>query len=400
MILESRKRLRRDYAPLVTAVTLDVTTPNSPPNQVYDPETNSYNPDREITPLAIMPVVEADAIDGSWDLKKANIVIANMKWFVNGENIQGLPNWAEKFEIKTEGANRGEIVITKNIKTSEKVELHFEAVIPDYRKGINVPIKSKSILLSTVDSTDDTFALSLDCEQNIKYNVFLDKLLVYDYLSAKGVDAGNRSDALDSNSYLKEINAFVSKGGENIENGYTLHLYKVKSNLSLEEITENSHEINLELANNRFTLDLRLIRKADLILMVKSQGVEVARKGISVSRVYPPYKLEILSSVTMNATDIYHRNACSVSHKNRLIEIPELSLRMLWKTDTQRKENVEWNEGSRTFIELNKAGVGKVSGEDWMDIYIESEYKDIFTIANDTNDNEYTDNQGNVYIIN
>ena len=66
-------------------------------------------------------------------------------------------------------------------------ELYFEGLIADTRLGVNIPVKTDSIMLTTVDKSEDTYGLSIGDSQIIQYNPFLDKLLLYDYKVANNL---------------------------------------------------------------------------------------------------------------------------------------------------------------------------------------------------------------------
>ena len=181
MIESEKKRIRKEFQPLTIAVSLKIMTPNSPANQVYNPVANEYDPDRGVTPLVILPEVIANAADGSWDMPYVNSLLAEMNWFVNGKNLSAISSWNGKYSIDTVGDTRGAITISRNVAPGESFELHFEGVIADTRLGVNIPVKTDSIMLTTVDKSEDTYGLSIGDSQIIQYNPFLDKLLLYDY---------------------------------------------------------------------------------------------------------------------------------------------------------------------------------------------------------------------------
>ncbi|MDD4592632.1 MAG: hypothetical protein PHG06_19735 [Parabacteroides sp.] len=394
MIVENKKRIRREFQPLTTAVSLKILTPASPVSQVYDP-VHEYNPDREITPLAIFPEVLADAEDGSWTTHRANKLLANMKWYVNNVDIATLPAWAGLFTIETLNDNRGAITISRNIPVEEKVELHFEAVIPDIRIGINVPVKTNTILLSTLDRADDTYQLSIGDDAIIKYNPFYDKLLMYDYKLANGMSAGTRDEALDGNAYERTVNLLVTKGAKQVTNGYAVELYRLtgqnKTLLSASDLDV------ISISNTKIVFDLRTVEKADYLILIKEGTKEVARQQCSVIRIYPPFTIEPLSSVSINPGETLHRNIASVHQNGEIIRIPEPIIRMLWFTDTANITGKEWQEGSRTVVELNRTGIGETYLDDWMDIYVAAEQKGAFYGLTD-GINDYTDSIGNDYI--
>jgi hypothetical protein len=397
MIVENKKRIRREYQPLTTAVSLKILTPASPSSQVYDPVQNEYIPDRSITPLAILPKVLADASDGSWTAHIANRLLASMKWFVNNVDISTLSAWNGLYSIEGTGDNRGAITIFRNIPVEEKVELHFEAVLPDMRTGINVPIKTETILLSTLDKVDDTYELSIGDDPVMKYNPFLDKLLMYDYKVANGIDAGERSNAIDGNSYERRINLLVTKGSQQVTSGYTVELYRITGQ-TLTPMSEFDLEV-ISIGLTSIVFDLRTIEKGDFLILIKEGTREVARQQCSVVRVYPPFSIEPMSAVSINPGETLHRNFAMVHFNGEIVRIPEPILRMVWYTDTATIDEMEWQEGSKVVVELNRTGIGNTYLDDWMDIYVKTEQKGAFYGLTDGT-NDYTDTDGNDYINN
>ena len=57
--------------------------------------------------------------------------------------------------------------------SGESFELYFEGLIADTRLGVNIPVKTDSIMLTTVDKSEDTYGLSIGDSQIIQYNPFL-----------------------------------------------------------------------------------------------------------------------------------------------------------------------------------------------------------------------------------
>lgn len=398
MIIENRKRIRREYQPLTTAETLRVLTPLSPASQVYDGAENSFNPDRAITPLVIYPQIYADAADGSWLTHNANSVMAEMKWFANGVDIATLSSWNGLYEIAQTGEYRGAITIQRNTPVGEDVEIHFEAVIPDTRLGINIPVKTDSLILSTIDKAEDTYEVSIDVDPVIIYNPFLDKLLMYDYKIANGLEAGTRASALDANSYERTINMLTTRGGKHLlDNVLAVELYR-NNNQTL-TLIDSAPEI-ISISATKIVFDLRVIEKADYVIVIKIDNKEVARQQISIAREYPIFTVEPLSGVSINPGEVLYRNVASVSSNGQIVRIPEPIVRLLWFTDTANKTAVEWQEGSRAVIEILRTGIGDTYLDDWMDIYLATEQKKAHNILTSSAGDNYVDSQGNLYINN
>lgn len=394
-----QERIRRYYAPLIISATLKVETPDSGIGQVYAPNSNSFNPDREITPLVISPNIEASAVDGSWTQQKVANLIGEKKWFVNGADISTLSSWQGKYAIDN---FNGAITIFKNTETYEKIELHFEGVLPDERQGVTIPVKTNPVVLSTLDMSKDTFAISFSTEENFMYNPFLDKLLMYDYKQANGIPAGNRSDALDENAYERTIEMMVTKGGVAVNTGYALSLKRVTNNMTLENISQSGDFFHLALASNKIALDMRMLETGSYVIIVTDDETnkEVARKQFSVSRQSPSYDIDIFSTARISQGDRLHRNKVTVQYGKSIVEHPAPILRFLWLTETATEGLKEWNEGDKTVIDILRAGVGFTYINDSMDLQVGSEMKGIFERVTDENGEVFTDENGEIFITN
>ncbi len=402
MIESEKKRIRKEFQPLTIAVSLKILTPNSPANQVYNPVVNEYDPDRGVTPLMILPEVIANASDGSWDKPYVNSLLAEMNWFANGENISAISSWNGKYSIDTVGDTRGAITISRNVAPGESFELHFEGVIADTRLGVNIPVKTDSIILTTVDKSEDTYGLSIGDSQIIQYNPFLDKLLLYDYKVANkliSASTANRNAALDENSYERTIPLMVTKGVNKITTGYTIELYQVNSISSQTRLTTANHEIvalSLTSLYNGFAFD----RERGL-LVVGEDSVERRLQDSNSPSIVFIQNLRAYRQVRLpfNPDEILHRNIAMVQWNGEIVSIPAPIIRMVWFTDSANKTGVQWQEGEKTVIMLDGTGIGETYLDDWLDVYIKAEQKKAFSVLTDGT-NEYTDSNGNIYINN
>ena len=395
-----KKRIRKDFQPLTIAVSLKITTPNSPASQVYNSEAGEYEPDRSVTPLVILPEVIANCADGSWNTPYANELLSEMKWYINGKEASTVTSWNGKYSIDTVGSNRGAIVINRNVSPGESFELHFEGIVADSRLGANIPVKTDTITLSTVDKSEDEYNLSIGDDQIIRYNPFEDALLLYDYKVANGLIASStsaRNAAWNQNAYERSISVSVHKGDKLITSGYTLNLYSIGSNGALTQMTTAKHEITT-LTLTKVTMDLRLIEKGDYLLIVSVGGKEKARKQFSINRVYPKFDIEPMSGVSINPGEKTHYNKAMVHYNGNIVPIPAPILKMVWFTDTENSTGLQHNEGTETVITLSRTGIGNTYLDDWLDIYVEAEQKPTFKIMTDASGSEYTDKNGNVYI--
>lgn len=400
----SRKRIKRDYAPLNVAVSLACISTGSLPTQVYNAGNNQYEADRELTPCVISPIVVAHAKDGSWRNPHANILLAEMKWYVNGKNISTLSDWNGLYTIDTtESSTRGAISIKRNVPPGTVYSLHFEGVVADTRTGTNMPITSEDIQLSTSDKSEDGYALSIGESQIIRYDPFKDKLFLYEYKVAQGLISASSSAqnaATDENAYKCQIPITVYKGIKIISSGFTIKLYSVSSSGSLTELSTSSNKEILEISSSRITLDLRLITKQDFVVRAFVGSRQIGQEQFSVNRMYPKFRCSPTNGTAIGFNDTERYDVAMVDNEGNIVECPESVLKIVWKSDSEYKKGVYHNEGRDSLFQLIKTGIGSTYQDDWLDVYTEAEYKPAHCIATDENGNIFTDENGNILIFN
>lgn len=398
----SRQRIRRDFAPLTVSVGVACVSSNSPLTQVYNAALGEYEPDRSLTPTVIRPDVTANASDGSWEHPASNEYLANMKWYVNGVDISTLSEWSGLYTIDTAGVTRGSLTIYKNIAPGVEVALHFEAELVDDRLGVTIPIKTDRLIISTFDQSEDTYSLSVGDANNIFYNPLLDKLHLYEHKVAQGfIDESSsaRAAAMDGNEYICTIPIDFYKGGEKLSSGFSVKLFRINSVTSFTELTTDDDEVD-SISTSAITLDLRLISKADYMIRAYVDGNEVAQAQIAVRRSSPKFSVSPTNSTSILPHQTQRYDVAMASSEGNIVECPGSVIRIIWKTDTAAATGVVHNEGEKTIFSLAKTGIGNTSVDDWLDVYIEAEHKDPYTVATDEDGNVYTDEDGNDYIIN
>lgn len=390
-------RIRKNFEPLTVVSTLRVETQTSSPlTQVYD---GSFVPDRGILPLIIFPDTTAGCTDGSWQNGTCNSRLASMKWMVNGSDITTLSEWNGKYLIDTTDDNtkRGALTIMRNVSPLEKIELRFEAVIADNRTGMNVPVKSNSLTLSTVDEAADMYSLSIGEDTVIRYNPFEDKLLEYEYKVACNIvpysDSG-RNAVLDKSSYERHIPVTVLKGTTPITSGYTLKLYSIDGT-TLTEIDTTSEEI-MSLSLTDIVLDLRLIEKGDYKLSLLVDGAEKNNLQFSVGRIYPAFRVVPASTADITPGDVALRNKAIILVSGNIVEYPDQILDIIWQTETAVKTET-FNNGSITVIPLSDTGIGDNYDDAKIDIHIDASQIHSQSVLTD-GDNDLTDENDNTLI--
>lgn len=396
-----RTRIRKDYAPLTVAVSLRCTTPAVPTTQVLNGGNNEYEPDRELTPTIILPEVVANAVDGSWGNPSANHALADMKWFVNGKDISTLPDWAGKYSIDQAGSTRGAISISRNVSPGKQLQLHFEAVLVDNRLGVNIPVISDEIVLSTIEKANDGYSLSIDDSSIIQYDPVKDKLSLYEYKVAHGLisaSAAAQSAATDKCSYRHVIPISLFNGKTKMASGYTVKLYRVNSVTSLTQLTAGVDEVEA-ISITSVTLDLRLVAKATYVIKAFVGNNEVAMLQFGVSRIFQTFNISPTNGTDIHPSDTERYDEAMVDCDGNIVECPGSIIRIVWYTDTEAKKAVQHNEGDTTIFQLAKTGLGDTYTDSVLEVYCEADYKPEYKIATDGG-NTLVDASGNKFIFN
>ncbi len=401
-MISQRKRIRIDYAPLTVSVSLVCTTPASPTTQVLNGDNSQYEPDRDLTPTIILPEVVANAADGSWPNPSANSALADMKWYANGVDITTLSEWAGKYSIDQDsGSTRGAISISRNISPGRQIQLHFEAVVADNRLGVNIPIVSDPIILSTTEKAADGYSMSIDDSPIIQYDPVKDKLALYEYKVAHGLTGASTSAqdaATDKCAYRHVIPFSVFNGKTKMTSGYTIKLYRVNSVTSLTELSAGTDEVEA-LSDTSITLDLRLVAKESYAIKAFVGSKEVAMVQFGVSRISQSFSISTANGTDIHPLDTERYDEVMVSCDGNIVECPGSILKIVWYTDTKAKKEVQHNEGDTTLFQLEKTGLGDSYSDSYLEVYCDAEYKPEYKIATDNGD-ILTDASGNIYIFN
>ena len=397
----NKKRIRKEFAPLTVANSIRCITPASPVTQIYNGGNGEYEPDRELSPTIILPEVVANATDGSWPNPYSNALLADMHWFVNGKDIATLADWSGKYSIDQVGDTRGAISISKNISPRDAAELHFEANLADNRLGVNIPIKTDKITLSTTEKENDGYSISIGDSPIIQYDPLKDRLRLYEYKVAHGLIAASSSTqnaAKDKCSYLHEVPVTVFNGKTKMTSGYTLRVYRVVNQSSLTLLTSGIDEIHT-ISTTKVIFDVRLIEKASYIIKAFVANKEVAMVELGFNRIYQNYSCIPTNGTAIHPSDTERYDRAMVDSDGNIVECPGMIFRIVWFTDTISKTGVKHNEGDETVFQLEKTGIGSTYSDDWCDVYCECVYKPAHKTATEGT-TVWTDKNCNRYIFN
>lgn len=397
--MENKIRIRREFAPLNISATLycysDAT---SPATQAYDAISNSFVPDRGLTPCIIRPNILIGASDMTWTNQNTNHLLSSesIKWYANGveintSNASWMSGATPLFSIDRVSEDmRGSLTIYKNLTSSEKFILHMEATFNDPRRGENISFRTDDILLTTFDKGKDLWSLSIE-QNNIIYNPFEDELLEYDYKLSHGLIEDALIDTyashINDKSYIRDIPIVVRQGGKVPVSPYIIALWEVDSsgNLIGTEVTDGNgtHVVPLQandieritVSNSLIRLDLRMIDSVNYLIQLldDSNSYVVATKHISVSRTKPVYTVHAKNTTDVAATERRYYEELGVDYNGNVIRYPQPVVKVRWKTSTPSIPTMYQGAGIASLIDLEKAQMGSSSLNDTLDLGFEHE---------------------------
>lgn len=408
--MEKKIHIRLDYAPLDVAVSLAVLSENSPVTQTYDGSTGEYEPNRQLTPTTIVPMVVLNAQDGSITDAIGNESLAQMVWYVDNVDISTLSEWAGQYEIVEEGDYRGGITIYKNIEPRQTATLRFEGVVCDTRTNLNYPICTEEIILSTIESDEGGgYTLAVEDDTAIRYDQFKDRLFAYEYAVSHGYEEESeeeREKAMDNHAYLHTMPIILYAGKSVYEGEYTVKVFEVTgwdgSALTTEEITINDDDDNEfnEISPTQLVIDLRMVEKKDYLLCAYVEDEMVASLQFGISRLHTPFTTLLVNQAARKATDTTRQDKCYIISASRLLKYAESVIRIQWYTDTAYKTEVLHGEGTKIEYSIANTGAGDTSDDGWIDEYVDARQKDPHVVALSDDGDVYCDENNETLIFN
>lgn len=404
MGINSTVKVRRVYTPLNHSESIICISGNSPVTQVWNPTISQYEPSRNVTPCVLRPDVTAYSNDGTWKFLQANSQLGDMEWLVNGVEISKMWTAGTDYEIvTTNGDDRGNLKIYRNVAVGEQFALKFKAVIVDYRTNVNVPVSTDEVVMTTVAKADDGYSIGCNEDENIKYNPLLDKLLLYDYKVAHGLIAASdsvRSACLNENAYIRKISFSVFKGKNKQASGYSVKLFRMNGS-ALNPLSVGMNEVT-EIALDHITLDLRLVDNGTYVIKAYVSNQEVANFQLSVSRTYPKLHIEAGDATDIAPNMDNRKQTALVSTNGMAVENPENAIMLQWSTkatDNGRTTNKQWNEGEVCVFDVSATGLGITTDEE-LEISCEARYKPKMDFFVDGSGTAFVDEKGNYLIGN
>ena len=423
-----RKRIRRTYLPLTQSNGVVCDTPDSSPMvQVYNAESNTYEPNRQLIACVVRPVICLKAGDGSMNEPIGNKSLANIKWYANGVDISTIDVWQDGYSINTTSTDehRGTLTVTRNIPPGERWELKMEAVVNDPRTNTNVPVSTGPVMMYTTDKSKDAYSLNMSGDRICLYDPLNDVLADYEYEDSHGLDvaaAATLGEAqVHPTAYLMRRSLMLSKGGVEVAaqttNGSTttdnwnLEVYHVNAStgaLTILDADEPNELVDITPVDSSdrmlygkgwmFRMDCRLIEGASYMVIAKIGGTEVGRVPFAVRRQYNSYKPRTENDNYINSDENRRIDHAHVQYNGRVMAHPERSIRMVWMTAVGMTETAH-GEGTDFNVPLGELGMTDSIVEQ-MEMWLNVAQKDRHALAVDENGAVLTDSDGTPLIFN
>jgi hypothetical protein len=161
------KQLNINYVPLNEAFSLTVESGSL--LQVHSADTNEYFPDRQITPLVIVPRFEIHDAGGVIGTGDKTGDLTDVRWYENKELPANMITSGTNYAIGT----GGKLTVKKNVAYLSPVILLFTANYYDIRTG-NVLRIHESVTLSTTSLLEYPVTLEIDRPASWTFNPLID----------------------------------------------------------------------------------------------------------------------------------------------------------------------------------------------------------------------------------
>ena len=174
-IYSKQKKIQVNYRPLQTSGKIEVVG-SVPSVQVYQADKGEYTPDYTLTPLTLFPRCNATDPSALTLPGTVNEKLTNMNWYetVNGtRKLIGSTN--KEYEITATGSDKGTIKVKKNIAPTAPVTLDFYAEYNDSTRTGQTFIYRYTYLIRTIDGTEATPVLMIDCPAGRDWNPLRDQ---------------------------------------------------------------------------------------------------------------------------------------------------------------------------------------------------------------------------------
>jgi hypothetical protein len=174
-IYSKQRKIQVNYRPLQTSGRIEVVG-SVPSVQVYQADKGEYTPDYTLTPLTLFPRCNATDPSALTVPGTVNSKLTNMQWY---ETIGGTRKLIEStnadYEITTDGTNKGQLKVKKNVSPTQALTLDFYGEYVDSGRSGQTYVFRYTYLVRTVDGTEAAPVLMIDCPAGRDWNPLRDQ---------------------------------------------------------------------------------------------------------------------------------------------------------------------------------------------------------------------------------
>jgi hypothetical protein len=346
------KQININYVPLNEAFSLTVESGSL--LQVHSADKNEYFPDRQITPLVIVPRFEIHDASGVIGTGDKTGDLTDVRWYENTELAANMITSGTNYTIGT----GGKLTVKKNVAYLSPVILLFTANYYDIRTG-NVLRIHESVTLSTTSLFEYPIVLDIDHPASWTFNPLTD-------------------------SGLRNITARLRLAGQTVEPDEEKYWWYRLENNNPVAITDDDLFYESGQNTNVLTIDpryvdgsIRLAVKADYIAPGKTvpanPTAQALSKTIIINRAYSQYNYDYFvhggGQIASEATEIKAEGYVTVM--GNVYQNPTTQFTLKWELKSQ-VYGAEW----------------RVIGYGEQAIIPKSEYKNGANIAFDVSEKE------------
>jgi hypothetical protein len=327
------KRLNIEYAPLQEAFSLVVRAGSL--LQVHSAETDTYFPDRQITPLVVEPSLYVHDDNGMIISGNKESHLTDVRWYENKEDAGNLiVSGQGGYQLGADGS----LIVSKNVKFLSPVVLIFTANFYDYRTGNSLRLH-ESVSLSTTSLLE--LPVTVDFDKPVNWT--------FDPLTDSG---------------LRTVTATVRLAGEPVEAGKTSFWWYIVENGS--ERLIDAEDLFYESGQNTgtLTIDPRYI-EGGLFIRLKADYFDTGivpdapttkhyKKEVTINRKYSDYDYEFFvnGSGQISPQTLQIKAESIVTSKGKAIASPENFFMLHWLLKSQ-VFGAEWRTigfGSQAYV--------------------------------------------------
>lgn len=330
-----------------------------------------------------------EVLYGTKNSSISNADLTSIGWAVDGKPISLV--WSDGYSIAQSGENKGQLTITKNLKSGEYHSIVFTAKY--VRNGQSYIISSNEILIGCTAQSSSSYYASCSASQ-IGYTERMDRLLLHEYLQANNKEeSGDVSQYVDGKSYLCKATVLLCKGSEPIIALPSEIKMELRVNGEVQEVGTFAASWLLKASYPDIWIDLRLVDTLQIKIVFLQESIEIASTYLTAKRKFS-------NKTKSNPSGGYdvpkytqgYNDLASLYDDYGKVEYPELHYDITWKSE-------QGNEiGYGELVKAYAANLG-LSSDKVVEVQVDGKERGAFAPAVDEEGIYLTDEDNYTLII-